>query len=57
LDPETVTTAINQLRSNHDLSLELTLQLADLDNKLGLFRRYATLAHELRVNLQSGGVA
>jgi len=57
LDPETVTTAINQLKSNHDLSLELTLQLADLDNKLGLFRRYATLAHELRVNLQSGGVA
>lgn len=53
LEPGAIRAAISRLRRTDGLNLDLTRQLADLDQKLVLFRRYARLAHELRVSLEA----
>ena len=51
--PEVMAAAIKRLRATERLGADLTRQVADLDQKLLLFRRYAALAHELRVDLKA----
>lgn len=53
LDSRTVAIAVARLKASDGLDLDLTRQLADLDQKLALFHRYAKLAHELRTDLES----
>lgn len=53
LEPKTIAAAVRRLDATQDLDLDLTRQVADLDQKLMLFRRYARLAHELRVSLEA----
>lgn len=57
LDPETIAAAVGQLKATNELSLDLTRQLTDLDQKLFLFSRYASLARKLRVTLEKADAA
>lgn len=53
LEHATVAAAVARLKATDELDFDLTRQLADLDQKLSLFNRYARLAHELRVDLET----
>lgn len=53
LEPKLAAAAVARLRETAGLDLDLTRQLADLDQKLFLFKRYARLAHDLRVTLET----
>lgn len=57
LEPKTVSAAVERLKATDELDLDLTRHIADLDQKLALFRRYGRLAHELRVRLEARGGA
>ena len=53
LEAKLAAAAIARLKQTTGLDLDLTRQLADLDQKLLLFNRYARLAHDLRVKLEA----
>ncbi len=52
LEPRVAAAAVARVMRTRDLDLDLTRQLADLDQKLLLFNRYARLARELRARLE-----
>ena len=54
LDPRQIALAVSRLKSTSELDLDLTRLVADLDQKLALFNRYAQLARDLRSDLQAG---
>jgi hypothetical protein len=55
LEPKAAAGAIARLKGTPALDRDLTRQLADLDQKLVLFKRYARLAHDLRSKLEAAG--
>lgn len=53
LDPDLISSAVKRIKATDELEQDLTRHLADIDQKLASFARFARLARDLREHLQS----